>query len=259
LHEKINTISSKMEDFKQYITPEMDNADRKTLGKIQEGLTGLRLEKKVAEAAELRRVLQRRRRIQRLITLAIALLISGVLAFYFIPKNETNATPENIPQKQETTPPKVENQVPTLPKTPIETPSKPITKPEPIAQRPRTKSEEIQQPLIRSAQSELDKNTQQILQSALSETEKLNGFESGSNWSKAIDLLKKGKPLEANPYIFSLETEDEKGKMEAKWLLGVSLLSKGKIEDAVAIFEKISKKEDHIRQELAKKVLKNLE
>jgi TolA-binding protein len=259
LHEKTNTISTKMEDFKQYITPEMDNDDRKTLDKIQEGLTGLRLEKKVADAAEVRRLLQHRRRIQRLITLAIALLISGVLAFYFVPKKETNTTPEIIPQKQEITPPNVENQVPNIQKIPTETPSKPITKPEPIAQRPRTKLEETQEPLIRSAKSNLDENTQQILQSALSETEKLKGFETGSNWSKAIDLLKKGKPLEANPYIFNLETEDDLGKMEAKWLLGISLLSQGKMEDAVAIFEKISKKEGHIRQELAKKVLKELE
>jgi TolA-binding protein len=259
LHEKINTISTKMEDFKQYITSEMDNADRKTLDKIQEGLTGLQLEKKVADAAALRRILQRRRTIQRLLTLAIALLISGVLAFYFIPKNETNVTPEIILHKQEITPPKVENQVPNIQKTPIDSPSKPITKPEPIAQRPRTTLEAAQEPIIRSAKSDLDENTQQILQSVLSETEKLKGWESGSNWSKAIDLLKKGKPLEANPYIFSLETEDDLGKMEAKWLLGVSLLSQGKIEDAVAIFEKISKKDGHIRQELAKKVLKDLE
>jgi hypothetical protein len=247
-----------MEDFKQYLTPDMEDADRKTLDKIQEGLTGLQLEKKVADAAALRRILQRQRTIQRLLTLAIALLISGVLLFYFVRKNEPKATPETIPQKQETTPSVIENQSPTIPIPPTETPIK-NTKPEPIAQRPLTKTEQIEQPQVRTAKSDLDANTQQLLQDVLSETEKLKGWEPGSDWSKAINLLKKGKPLEANEYIFNLEKEDDLGKMEAKWLLGVSLLSQGKIDDAVEIIEKIAQKEGHIRQKLAKKVLKDLE
>jgi TolA-binding protein len=243
-----------MEDFKQYITPEMDNNERKTLDKIQQGLTGLQLEKKVAEAAELRRALQRQRIIRRFLTLAIALLISGVLLFYFNRKNEPKATPESIPQKQELPPQVIENQTPTVAPTPNQTPTK-TNKPEPIAQRPLTPNEQAQQPLIRSAQNDLDENTQKLLQDLLSETEKLKGWEAGSNWSKAIGLLKKGKPLEANQFIFSLETEDDLGKIEAKWLLGLSLLEQGKVDDAMAIFEKISKKEGHIRQELAKRAL----
>jgi TolA-binding protein len=258
LHEKINTIGSKMEDFKQYITPDMDNKDRKTLDKIQEGLTGLQLEKKVAEAAAMRRLLQRRRTIQRLLTLAIALLISGVLLFYFNSKKETKTSPEIIPQKQEKTPQAIENQSPTVSPPPTQIPLN-TNKPEPIAERPKTPIEQQQTPLVRGVIGNLDANTQQILIDLLTETEKSNGFKADPNWSKAIDLLKKGKPLEANLFIFSLETEDDLGKMEAKWLLGISLLSQGKIDDAVAIFEKIAQNEVHIRQELAKKVLNDLE
>jgi TolA-binding protein len=247
-----------MEDFKQYITPDMDNEDRKTLDKIQEGLKGLQLEKKVAEAATVRRLLQRRRTIQRLLTLAIALLISGVLLFYFNRKKEDNTPTEIIPQKQEIAPQVIENQSPTVSPTPTQIPLK-TNKPEPIAERPKTPLEQQQTPLVRGVIEDLDANTQQILINLLSETEKSNGFKAGSNWSKAIDLLKKGKPLEANPFIFSLETEDNLGKMDAKWLLGVSLLSQGKTDDALVIFEKIAQNEGHYRQELAKKVLKDLE
>ncbi len=254
-----------MEDFKQYLNENPNDSERRALEKIEAGLEGLRLEKKVAEAAAFRQKLARRWFLKKTVALAIGLLILGAFAVLFFAKIMNPSPP--VPDFDEIPVPKIEEKIEPQPsqnlenQSPAPVPEKPVGKKNvPIAERPLSKKEQFEKPLVRGVFENLDSATVFLISELLTETEKNGGdFQSNFDWKKAIQNLRDGQPNTAKPLIFNMEKQGAAFSEEAKWLLGISLLAEGKMDEARAIFEKIVRTAGHPRQAAAKMAVEKLQ
>jgi len=221
-----------MEDIKQYLSDNAPESERAVAEQVRQGLTGLRLETKVAAVAAERQALLRRRFINRLAIWAALVLLAGA-AFWFWVKKETppQIAPSGIEQQ------KPEQQAP-LQGSPVkerkpETPTR-----EPIAERPRSPREMAEQPLLRSVQPELDSATNRLINILLKKTP---AHYTSKPLNDALKLLQKNKPALAKAEIFKLGANDQ----DAQWLLAIALLEENKPEEALVLFEKMAKDPDN--------------
>jgi hypothetical protein len=228
-----------MEDYKQYLSADADDLDREAAQKVMEGLSGLRLERKVKEVALERQALLRRR-FWGGVVLALLLAVIGSVAVLYFWRKSNQTKPQEYPKQIEQI---IPQQV-----TPIQEKSNEI---QPIAKRTITPQEQAAQPLLRSIQPDLDSATNHLIGILLEISEhneasqKLETRASKACWADAIRLLKKNMPIKAKSYIFKLSDNSEASKMMAQWLLAISMLEEGKLEDAESIFSKIAQTPQH--------------
>jgi hypothetical protein len=126
-----------MAEFREYINEDASDADKAALQKIQQGLRGLEIEARVAEVAEQRQILQKRKtRIQKWFGFVGVLLLGAALFFYVTQQAKTIEPPViQNPTQREVVPP--------TPNQPIKTQEGPKNEPlpqkksEPIAEGPK--------------------------------------------------------------------------------------------------------------------------
>jgi len=243
-----------MEDFKQYLNDDAEDEERAAAEQVRLGLSGLRLERKVAQVAAERKALLRRTFWSRIIGIATLVFMVGA-AFLFFWNKEKPAQPPSDPQRQiEQTPPLQQPETP-----PQQAPDQP--KKQSIAERPRTSREQAEQPLVRSVQPDLDTMTTRLIQILLRITVnndilyREEHFDKRFGWGKIVQLLRDNKPIEAKVEIFDAYPDHPEGD----WLLGIALLEEGKADEALALFEKIAKNPKHHRQKEARLAVEALQ
>jgi len=242
-----------MEDFKQYLNDDAEEEERAAAEQVRLGLSGLRLERKVAQVAAERKALLRRRFWSRIAVIATLVLLIGA-AFLFFWNKENPAQPPSDPQQQmESTPPLQQQET-----APQQTPEQP--KKQSIAERPRTPREQAEQPLVRSVQPDLDTMTTRLIGTLLritvnNETAyREENSDKRYGWGKIVQLLRDNKPTEAKVEIFDVYPDHPEGD----WLLGIALLEEGKLDEALALFEKMAKNPKHHRQKEARLAIEAL-
>ncbi len=237
-----------MEDFKQQLSDDATDSDARTLEQIEAGLAGLRLEKKVADAAQARAQFWRQRFWRRVMFGVLVAAIWG-LGWLVWQSQKSPALPIHLPGKMESQP--IENQQVDPKNLPSEKATPAPQKP--IAERPKTPRERAEQPLVRSAKPDLDEATNRLIDLSLKYTLQVEGKPGAdkfarSIWGPAVRALLANQPAEAKTHIFELEKTDAP---EAQWLLAIALLEEGKSDAAEAIFQKIAANPNHARRELA--------
>jgi hypothetical protein len=221
-----------MEDFKQYLSDNASEPERAAAEQVRQGLTGLRLETKVAAVATERRALLRRRFFTRLAIWAALVLLAGA-ACWFLMKEET-------PAQAPVQPTGIEQQSPKQDK-PVQERKSETTVQEPIAERPRSPREIAEQPLVRGVQPELDSATNRLINTLLKKTP---ANYTSKPLNEALKLLQKNKPALAKAEIFKLGASD----LDAQWLLAIALLEENKPDEALVLFEKMAKDPDNPRK-----------
>lgn len=242
-----------MEDFKPNLTDGADDAERRAAELVREGLAGLRLEAKIEAVATARRTWLRRRFWQRAIALSIGLLVLGALAFWKLGQKPSGKPTEPAPQEQQ-----IPRQIPDNQPNESSPRPAPTQSQTPIAERPQTPRERAERPLVRGVFTQLDSATSRLLIGLLDLTEKNPPTVAGLDWEKSVQLLREGRPTEATTLIFNFEKQGETAAAEARWLLALSLLEQGKVDEAETVFEKIARTPKHGRQRAAQKALDDL-
>ncbi len=242
-----------MEDFKQYLNDDAEEEARAAAEQVRMGLSGLRLERKVAQVAAERKALLRRRFWSRLVSIAtLAFMVGAAFLFFWKKESPLPADPgqqpvESIPpqQKQENIP----QQIP-----------QPQQK-QSVAERSRTPQEKAEQPLVRSVQPDLDTATNRLVRILLRITVnndaayRTEHHDKRYGWGKIVGLLNENKPLEAKDEIFKSYPDDKEGD----WLLSIALLEEGKIDEALAIFRKMAGDPEHHRRKEAQLAVEALQ
>lgn len=221
-----------MEDIKQYLSDNASEPERAAAEQVRQGLTGLRLEAKVAAVATERRALLRHRFFTRLAIWAALVLLAGA-AYWFLMNKET-------PVQGPVQPTGIQQQSPSQDKPIEERKSESLTQ-EPIAERPRSPREIAEQPLVRSVQPELDSATNRLINILLKKTP---ANYTSKPLNDALKLLQKNKPALAKAEIFKLGPSDR----DAQWLLAIALLEEDKPDEALVLFEKMAKDPDNPRK-----------
>jgi hypothetical protein len=232
-----------MEDFKQYLSNDADDREHEAAEQVRKGLGGLRLEAKVSAVAAERRILLRRRLWWQAMS-AVALIVITGIGYWLFLKKTTSVEPVNTGQPIQIKPSDQPAQAP-APIPQIQAP---------IADRPKTPRERIEQPMIRGGGAELDSATNRLINILLKMTETNNSSTDFSynqqqhnrmgHWGDAVRALRGHKPAYAKKSIFLLEKDDPR---EARWLLGIALLEEGNTDEAKKVFEEISKDSEAYR------------
>lgn len=213
--------------------------------RVREGLRQIRLEKRSGEVAAARMDWQRKRAWGRIL---LGCVFAGLVGLAVVVWFNTVKTPPNIQEPVQ--------------ETPFMEPSQPVEKEEVLPEEKEVEPKrqliaeaqpQAERPLLRSAYEDLDAASFQLLDSLLALTHK--SPKTDGNWKKAMLLFAEGKPMEAKTAIFELEKTDA---AEAKWLLSLSQLALGKIEESEAVFESIARTTGHPRQVAAKAALEKL-
>lgn len=226
--------------------------------RLQVGLQELYLQNKVKQVDQARHNWLRQQWWLRLggVSLLI-ILLSG--AIFFIWKKPSAIIPDTktmTPKLQQQSPQETKDNQPAAPqKTAPVKPKRNI----PIAEGPRTPNKLNDQPLVRGVYEDLDSVTIRLIDQLLKETAQNKPTSTITDWQKVMQLLREGNPMEASALIFKMEANGGDEAFEARWLLGISLLAQGKIDEAEAVFEKIARTDGHPRQALAKQALLKLQ
>ena len=123
-----------MEDYKQYLNEDADEAERRAAAQVMEGLAGLRLESKVREVAAERAALRRRSSWQNIFVSVVALVLVAGAAYLFLREEKTTLS---VPQQQEQrSAPQANNQTSPTEKTPDKKENAPIAQVTPSERLP---------------------------------------------------------------------------------------------------------------------------
>lgn len=223
---------------------------------LNEGLNQLRLEKKVKSAATARDQWFLRRTRLRFALVFMGIALSCIVLFFFFkhPSKQSFQPIQNRTDSLQPAPPKPDKEPLAPPTTP---PKKEETTRPPIAaiQTPDTKNP-LDQPLLRGAYETLDAETFQLLDTLIVLTLASPPHEGAGPWKKAIAQIQKGRPEEAKAIVFEMENNHA---VDARWLLGLTLLAEGKTEEALHIFQGIRQKAADPRQVLAQMAVVKLQ
>jgi hypothetical protein len=229
-----------MEEHKQYLNDDADEAERRAAAQVMEGLAGLRLEAKVGEVAAERAALYRRRRWQRTFIAMVALVLVAGAAYLFFEKKDPPATP---PRSQQ---PAGQPETPAAPADNRNAPADPVknnTSNKPIAQLPP--SERLPNPrypapdvtMIRGDET-ANKARKAMLDQLWYTNYPLTGLKTGNAFKKADESLKKRDFNAAY-----LELERLEGQLAPNdtllYLKSYCLLEMGEGEEALAGFDKL--------------------
>ncbi len=275
-----------MEDFKQYLSDNADEAERRAAEQVMEGLTGLRLESKMNEVAAERQVLERRATWRRIFFGVIALALVAGAIFLVLGKKETTTTPTPIPQKQEQ---------PTSPTrdTPANPVQQPIEKQQPMAQLPP--SERLPNPryaapeVMTRGNDDPDAAQKALLDQVWYTDYPLKGLNVSGLLAKADEGLKKrdfmgaylelgrlesqlaendtlrylkgycllemGEGAEALTFFNAIQGRHSTWEPQLQWYRGLAMLLNSKEEKALALFQQLAKQAKHPYQRQARKAV----
>lgn len=266
-----------MEDFKQYLSEDPSEEELEAAAKIRAGLSGLRLEATVAQAAAERKRLLRCRRWMRLFLLAAFAIVVGAAVSYF--KRKTPAQPQVQPQERSlpTVPPvHAPENVPVPPTKPTENlrentvvDNRPTrNEPPPRFPAPVLRGENNDDPAQKAlidqvwytdyppdgftAKGRLEQ-TDALLKARnfneayvqLQRLERSMPANDTLRFMKAYCLLEMGEDAEALTYFEGLESRHATWAAYVEWYQGLAQLIAGDRKQALAIFKKIAVERGH--------------
>lgn len=275
-----------MEEFKQYLNDNADEAERRAAEQVMEGLQGLRLEAKVAEVAAERATLYRRLRWQRIFTSMVALALLAGAAYLFFVKNDTLA-PQQQPVEQPAKPPfPVVNQDAPSENTTEKTASDPIAQLPPDERLPNPRYPAPDASMMRGDDA-ADKKQQALLDQLWYTDYPLKGLKPGNAFKKVDESLKKrnfnaayleleilesrmpmndtlrylkaycfletGEGNEALAYLDSIQGRHSAWEPQLQWYRGLAMLLADEREKALALFKQLETRSKHPYRRQAEK------
>lgn len=255
-----------MEDIQQYLDGTMSDAARRqfeallvederlrTELELHTGMRQLRLEQRVGKVS-IARQQDQKNRVRRtfIIGIIIVALIGFALFMAYNSAENSRSTPAT-PNTQQPVPPAMEHRSP-APST--QSTDQSLQRNRPMAQNQSPTANNMERPQLRGVYADLDPATRQILDTLLLLTQAQTSTVSKTPlWQKAVQNLASGQVEAAKSAVMTLEKSDA---AEATWLLALTLLAQGKVEDAAVIFQKISRISGHPKQVLARQALAKL-
>lgn len=229
-----------MEEHKQYLNDDADEAERRAAAQVMEGLAGLRLEAKVGEVAAERAALYRRRRWQRTWIAVVALVLVAGAAYLFFEKKDTPAQP---PRSQQPAGQPDSPAAPTDNRNAPADPAKNTATNKPIAQLPP--SERLPNPrypapdvtMIRGDET-ANKDRKALLDQLWYTDYPLTGLKAGNAFKKADESLKRRDFNAAYLELGRLESQLAQNDT-LLYLKAYCLLEMGEGEEALAGFDKL--------------------
>jgi tetratricopeptide (TPR) repeat protein len=219
-----------MEEYKQYLNDDADEAERRAAAQVMEGLAGLRLEAKVQAVAAERAALRRRIVGRRIFISLVALALLAGATYVIMRKVETPAPP-----------PSEQQQEPNAPLPPEKTEEKKAVNP--IAQlRPEERLPNPRYPAPETTMIRGDEDENKVRKAMLDQVwytdYPLTGLKTSQAFVKADENLKKRDFTAAY-----LELERLEGQMAnndtLRYLKGYCLLEMGEGAEALANFDQI--------------------
>ncbi len=269
-----------MEDFKQYLSEGADKSERDAARQVMEGLSGLRLENKVAEVAAERQALLRQRFWSLVIWAAAGVVLIAGATFWLFKQPETKDVQNTAPPIQQQ--PIANDQAP--PQTPEDKKD-----PNPIAQRntpDRLPSPRFSSPTIRGENQE-NKALKALLDQVWytdyppagmvvsAAFEKADAFLKSRDFSnayvqlqrlerkmpendtlqylKGYCLMEMGEGAEALTYFDKVTGKQAGWEMSLEWYKSLSWLLTGDREKALSVFKSIAATPKHSYKEQARK------
>ncbi len=222
-----------MEDYKQYLSNNADEDERRAAAQVMEGLSELRLESKVREVAIERQALRRRGFWQRIFVYLVALALVAGAAYWFLESKQTTA-PLPIPQQQQPIAP------PTDPGVPTEKPqdkkeSTPIAQISPSERLPNPRYTAPDVTMIRGDE-ETNKALKALLDQIWYTDYPLKGLKAGTSFQQADESLKKRDFTAAYLELERLESQNAQNDT-LRYLKGYCLLEMAEGNEALAYFD----------------------
>ena len=268
-----------MEEYKQYLNEDADEAERRAAEQVMEGLAGLRLEAKVRQVAAERAALRRRGFWQRFLISVVALAWVAGAAYLFFGEKETPIVPQQQEQPAdqptslpEKTPDKKEN-VPIAQVSPGERLSNPRY-PAPDATMIRgdeTSNKALKAVLdqiwytdyplkglkvsgpFKQADESLKKRDFNAAYLALGYLETSQPDNDTLRYLKGYCLLEMAEGEEALNYFDPLQGRNAAWEPQLQWYRGLAMLLADKREKAWVLFQKLAKQSQHPYQRQAGK------
>ncbi len=227
-----------MEDYKQYLSDNADEAERRAAAQVMEGLAELRREARVGEVAAERAALYRRLFWRRIFISIVALALVAGAAYLFFGKKETPAAPRPVLQQQEQNPaPPAGKQTPPVDETDDKKASKPIAQLPPSERLPNPRYPAPEATMVRGDENE-NKARKALLDQIWYTDYPLTGLKTSQSFTKADESLKKRDFNAAY-----LELERLEGQLTQNdtllYLKSYCLLEMGEGEEALAGFDKL--------------------
>lgn len=224
-----------MEDYKQYLSENADEAERAAAAQVMEGLSGLRLEAKVQAVAAERAALYRRAFWQRILISVVALVLVAGAAFFIFGKKEATALPPQQ-QEQNITPPS-ENQAPPVEKTGDKKASEPIAQLRPEERLPTPRYPAPNVTMIRGDENE-NKALKSLLDQLWYTDYPLRGLTVNGAFEKVDIALKKRDFMAAYLELEQLE-ETRSANDTLRYLKGYCLMEMGEANVALTNFNAV--------------------
>lgn len=251
-----------MEDVQQYLTGKMNEADRQRFEKRVEsepqlraeldvhiGLNQLKTEKKVKEAITMS---QQKQTLRRVIIGIALLLVAGAAAYFLMQKPKSSSADES---------PEMEKQEGGNPERGPRDGAEGGKSMEleasgsgaPMAER---KVKFTEKHLMRGVYTDLDADTREVLDILLVRTQKtVYDAPDQVAWRRVIQDFASGQLETVRATALQLEKQHP---TQTEWVLALTLLAQGKVDDAQAAFKKISQNASHPQRENALWALEKL-
>lgn len=272
-----------MEEYKQYLSDQADEDERRAAEQVMEGLAGLRLNAKVQEVAIERAALFRRMYWRRIFITMVALAWVAGAAYFIIGKKETPAAPQK--QEQPSIPP-AGNSTPLPEQTPDKKENAPIAqlRPEERLPNPRYPAPDVTMirgdetankalkalldqiwytdyPLkglkvsgpFKQADESLKKRDFNAAYLALGYLETSQPDNDTLRYLKGYCLLEMAEGEEALNYFDPLQGRNAAWEPQLQWYRGLAMLLADKREKAWVLFQKLAKQSQHPYQRQAGK------
>lgn len=271
-----------MEDFKQYLSEDLEDEERTAAEQIRTGLEGLRLERKVTEVAAERRALLRQRFRMRIVVAALLVVTGGGAMLFFwkkdLPAQQQPRVP--VPDPDNAPPMNPESVSPTPPGN---TKNTPVVENRPAKDLPEPR---FSAPVLRGAGSE-DPARKALLNKIWYTDYPPTGFAASGHFEKADELLKNrdftgayvqlqrlerslpandtlrfmkgycllelGEGAEALAYFDGMDLRQPAWKMQVEWYRGLGALLTGDSKKALTTFRKIGDTPGHAYRKQGKK------
>ena len=229
-----------MEDYKQYINDNADEAERQAAEQVMKGLAGLRLEAKVRQVAAERAALRWRIFWQRIVVFSIALALIAGAIYLFWGNKAPNTAVQPQPSIQQQTVPVPPTQEPNQPQEVPQnkpTSSQPMAQLRPSERLPSPRYAAPDAPMIRGAEEE-NKARKALLDQLWYVDYPLTGLILGPAFALADESLKKRDFAAA--YIELTKLESQLGNNDTlHYLQGHCFLEMGQGKKALSLFNRL--------------------
>lgn len=260
-----------MEEYKQYLSDQADEDERRAAAQVMEGLTGLRLESKVREVAAERAALRRRAFWQRFLVSMVALALVAGAAYLFLrgekmppvqqqhaPQADTPTNPaEKTPDKKENAPIAQLRTEERLPNPRDPAPDVTMIRGDETANKALKalldqiwytdyplKGLKVNGP-FKQADEHLKKRDFNAAYLALEQLETAQSGNDTLRYLKGYCLLEMAEGNEALTYFDPLQGRHPAWEPQLQWYRGLALLLADEREKALALFQKLAKQSQH--------------